>query len=140
MRLVLITLIALFGASNAWAHHRTHVHPGHLDQHLYAVYAYPSQVIAAAKWRHRHPHIDISLHLHSIERFGWHPSVVALLYHPHFLAQIHLGNHWDHPIWYGPKYKHHRHDKRYKKHWRKHWKHSKHRHKHHKKRVYVYER
>jgi len=153
MRLLTIAIIVLLGSSKAWAHHTPpanyyHPHYHGLEQQIMVAYAYPNQLEAAIRWRLKHPYADISLHIGKFHHRGWHPSIIALLHHPHFLNDLYYHPRWHVHYWDRPWYKkyhkgYHSHHRKYKHHYYKPWNKKRYRKKYHnphKKRVRVRER
>jgi hypothetical protein len=104
LSLRVISLVISFGfTANAVAHHVRHYNPFEpqfvcvancWQNHIDVAYQYPHQIAAAAQWYRNHRHVNLHANPTVIAHFNWHPSVVALLYHPQFFTQIYIQPNW----------------------------------------------
>ncbi|MBO1255892.1 hypothetical protein J3L16_09375 [Alteromonas sp. 5E99-2] len=89
-----------------------HAFSGHnsskFEQKLSSAYQHPNQFSAAINWRLNNRHIDLGKQVQTLKKFGWHPSVVAIISNPQLfnyavnqrtqprrLQQSYARNQWD---------------------------------------------
>ncbi len=65
---------------------QAHAFSGHnaskFERQLSTAYQHPNQFSAAINWRLNNRHIDLHQHARMLKKFGWHPSVVAVISNP----------------------------------------------------------
>lgn len=52
------------------------------EHQLNSAYKYPNQFSAAINWRLSNRHIDLHKQSRVLNKFGWHPSVIAVISNP----------------------------------------------------------